>query len=135
LIVADANLLAYLLIEGEKTPRVQQVWERDPQWRLPPLWRHELLNILASYGKYGGATREEMLAVYRRADSLYTPHEHPVQLADALEIAIELQLSAYDAQYVSLARELDVQLVTEDGKLRKAVPGRTQSVEEFLRQK
>ena len=47
MIVVDVNVVAYLLIAGDKPSLAQQAWERDSHWRVPALWRHEMLNILA----------------------------------------------------------------------------------------
>ncbi len=54
MICVDVNVIAYLLIAGDKTELAQQAWAKDPQWRLPSLWRHELLNVLAAYVRSGG---------------------------------------------------------------------------------
>lgn len=49
-------------------------------------------------------------------------------LADAAKYAI----SGYDAQYIALAKSLNAPLITEDRKLRHAVPGIAFSIREFL---
>ena len=45
MIIADTNLVSYLLIEGERTVAVRRVHEKDPDWKLPTLWRSEFLNV------------------------------------------------------------------------------------------
>ncbi|HSG40567.1 MAG TPA: VapC toxin family PIN domain ribonuclease, partial [Thermoanaerobaculia bacterium] len=67
MIVVDTNVLAYLLIEGEKTELATAVWRLDPEWRLPVLWRHEFLNILATYVKAGGAEVSDAEQIWKEA--------------------------------------------------------------------
>jgi hypothetical protein len=48
MIVVDANVIAYLLIEGEFTESVTSLRSREPEWIAPRLWLDEFLNILAT---------------------------------------------------------------------------------------
>jgi len=52
-IVSDTNLVAYLLINGDHTATARAVYQRDPDWRLPPLWRAEFLNVLTTTVRKG----------------------------------------------------------------------------------
>ena len=52
-------------------------------------------------------------------------------MSHALEIAVLNRVSAYDAQYVALARRLDVPLITEDRRLRQSFPDRCLSMQGF----
>ena len=45
MIVADTNLIAYNFVEGLFTEDAQRVLARDSDWRAPPQWRGELLNV------------------------------------------------------------------------------------------
>lgn len=57
---------------------------------------------------------------------------HGVSHQVALAIADEYSISAYDGCFVALAEQLDTQLITEDRRLRRAVPDRTMSVGEAV---
>jgi predicted nucleic acid-binding protein len=48
--------------------------------------------------------------------------------AQALESATEFGISAYDARFIALAKQMRVKLVTEDTKLQAAVPSWTVSL-------
>lgn len=122
MIVVDANVLAYLLIDGPKSRQARALLERDPEWAVPPLWRHEFLNILAASvrtGRLGLAQAEGLLG---HAVRLLEDNERQPDMAAALRLAARHKLSAYDAQYVALAQHLGVLCVSEDAKLRAAAP-------------
>jgi predicted nucleic acid-binding protein len=57
--------------------------------------------------------------------------EQQPEMEYALSLAIQHGISAYDAQYVALAASLDAQLVSEDKKLQRVLPGRVVSMTNF----
>ena len=131
MIAADTNTIAYYLIEGENTSLAHRVWAKDPEWIVPQLWRHEFLNVLAIYGRSGGLGLEQCVATWQRALVLLRGRERPVDLSEALAVAIENQVSAYDAQFIALARSIGVMLVTNDMKLLSKFPGIAVSMNAF----
>ena len=134
MIVIDTNLVAYALIEGARTALAFQVQEKDAQWRLPVLWQHEFLNILATYVQHAGMEPHEALAIWDRALTLLTPCERLVDMTLALHLALTHRVSAYDAQFIALAQSLNVVCLTEDRRLLKAFPHRTMSMRQFCSQ-
>ena len=122
MIVVDVNVVAYYVIEGEKTALARELMQREPDWRLPDLWRHEYLNVLATYARQGGATLEQARVLWRRAVELFGPREQATDAEAALTLAIQAPVSAYDGQYLALAHRLGTVLVTEDRRLLKAFP-------------
>lgn len=58
----------------------------------------------------------------------HIPTLHSVVNAQALENAMHFGISADDARFISLAKQLKLKLVTEDAKLRVAVPSWTTSL-------
>jgi len=121
-IVVDSNVVAYTFLEGVQTQLALKVRDLDPDWRLPELWRHEYLNILATYARHGGATLATTGRLWRRASRLLASSPKPVDMLLALELAARHNLSAYDAQFMALAVTLGVRCVTEDRALLKAFP-------------
>lgn len=134
MIVADTNILAYFLIEGERTATAQALWQADSRWRLPALWRHEFVNILATYVRAGGAPLADMQQIRQTADSLFTPMECDVAMSDVLELAVNHGISAYDAQFVALAQTFDVPLVSEDKRLQNRCPGTVFGMDAYLKE-
>ena len=131
MIVVDVNIVAYFLIEGEKTKSARDLVRREPDWRLPVLWRHEYLNVLATFARKGGATIAEAQSLWRRGIELLGPREHSVDMESALVLATENRISAYDAQYIALAQQLRTICVTEDQRLLRTFPTLTRKMQAF----
>jgi len=121
-IVADTNLVAYLLLPGERTRTAERVLDVDPVWAAPLLWRSELRNILATQVRAGRLGLADAQAVADQAERLLAGREYTVATAPVLELASSSGCAAYDCELVVLARELDVTLVTADGAVLDAFP-------------
>lgn len=125
--LVDTNILAYLLIEGDRTPAAQALYARDPDWRSEGFIMVELSNILATYVRTQAMTLQQGLDLLAIAQTLM-PALTSLQHSQALGIATEFTISAYDARFIALAKQMRVKLVTEDAKLRAAVPDWTISL-------
>lgn len=132
MIVVDVNVIAYLLIAGEKTAEARAVWELDADWIVPDLWRHEFLNILATYVRHGGTSVETATALWVSAIALFEGKESAAGPVATLELAERHQVSAYDAQYLAVALDYDAKLITEDKALLRAVPQRCMMMRDFI---
>jgi predicted nucleic acid-binding protein len=119
-IVADTNLVSYLLIAGEHTDDARGVWERDSEWVLPSLWRSEYLSVLTTSVRAKVLTREQALAAWRAGIRLFGEAEHDPDGEAVLAAALTYGISAYDAHFVVVAKDLNVPLVTGDRALQKA---------------
>jgi predicted nucleic acid-binding protein len=133
-IVVDVNVIAYLLIAGEKTADAQALRELDTDWIVPDLWRDEFLNILATYIRQGGTDLESAKKAWQTATDLFDATERRADPITALELAHRHRLSAYDAQYLAVAFNLNLKLITEDKALRQAAPQHCATMSEFLEQ-
>lgn len=131
MIVVDVNVIAYALIAGERTPAALAVRRRDREWVVPELWRQEFLSILVQYVRFRGMTEAAACALLERAESLLLPLERPVGLPSALALAARHGISAYDAQYLELARALGTRCVTGDEELWRKLPRLAVSMEDF----
>jgi predicted nucleic acid-binding protein len=53
MVVVDTNILAYLLIAGDRTREAQALYGRDSDWKSEAFLLVEFSNILASYQRLG----------------------------------------------------------------------------------
>jgi predicted nucleic acid-binding protein len=62
------------------------------------------------------------------AEALLAGREFEVDSQRVLELVRDSDCSAYDCEFIALALQLDVKLVTMDARLRRAFPARTVSL-------
>jgi predicted nucleic acid-binding protein len=122
-IVADTNLLAYLVLGGAEQPLATGVARRDAAWAVPQLWRSEFRNILAGYMRLGRLGLAGAWAAHEVADRLVAGREYAVRGHDVLRLVESSRCSAYDCEFAALAQHLAVPLVTWDKQLLRGFPG------------
>jgi predicted nucleic acid-binding protein len=132
-IVADTNLIAYLLIQGNQTADAEAVLRKDSVWAAPLLWRSELRNVLALYLRQKQHTLADVLQYVQEAETLLEGNEYHVKSDWVLRLADQSGCSAYDCEFVALAQTLNVPLVTSDGRLLRSFPSVAVSMGDFLR--
>jgi len=130
-IVADTNTIAYLLIAGERTPQARKVLKRDAEWAAPLLWRSEFRSVIAFYLRRKLMSLAQALQITEEAENLMRGAEFEVTSTRVLSLAAESQCSAYDCEFVALAQELGVSLITSDGRILSEFPSTAVSPEEF----
>jgi len=118
-IVVDTNVIAYLFLPGEHTGAAEAVFRADPEWTAPWLWRSEFRNVLATFVRLERIELAAAQAIQEEAEQLFATREFAVDSAAVLELAAQSGCSAYDCEFVALARYLDVPLVSADRKLKK----------------
>jgi len=132
MIVADTNLVAYLLLEGPLLELAEQAYRKDPEWLAPTLWRSEFRNILAGLMRRGQLDLPGATALCKEADSLVTVPDPQPDGGEILRLAQASGCTAYDCEFVALAQRLGVTLVTSDRQVLNAFPETTLSPQDFL---
>lgn len=117
MIVVDTNVIAYLYLPNEHTQMAEQLLAHDPEWAAPLLWRSELRNVLALYVRQQLLDLDGAYAIQTEAESLVAEREYDVGSLDVLTLACSSGCSAYDCEFVALARHLKTRLVTVDQQL------------------
>jgi len=131
-IVADTNLISYFLLEDSHSEIAVQVYQKDSDWIAPFLWRSEFRNIIALYVRQAILTSDESLAVMDTAIELMTGQEYAVSSYKVLQLAHQSNQSAYDCEFVAVAEDMEIPLVTSDKKLLKAFPEIAISPQDFV---
>jgi predicted nucleic acid-binding protein len=121
-IVVDTNVIAYLYLPSDYTKQAEALLARDADWAAPVLWRSEFRNTLAGFMRRKAISFEAARDLQLEAESLLAGAEHEVDSRLVMELVRDSDCSAYDCEFVALAKMLDMKLVTMDAKLLKAFP-------------
>ena len=122
MIVVDTNILAYLYLPTEHTQKVEALLANEPEWIAPTLWRSEFRNVLALYIRKNLLTFDQALAIQGEAEALLQDNEFIVNSHDVLQLVQNSECSAYDCEFVALAQNMNVQMITMDKKILKNFP-------------
>lgn len=131
MIVVDTNVMAYLFLGGEKTPQARSTLRKDPVWAAPILWRSEFRNVLAMYLRQGRLGLSDAFELVREAESLLNGSEYQVESGKVLNLVSSSRCSAYDCEFVVLAQDLGVRLVTSDKRILEDFPSVAVSMDTF----
>ena len=117
--VVDSSVLGAIMF-GEPELAQAEALISDAQLVAPTLLGYELANIAWKKAKRHPSKSADIAAALRLALELKLTHVE-VDHGQVLEIALEKNVTAYDASYLWLARSLKAQLATFDRKLRAAL--------------
>jgi len=132
-IVVDHSVLVYFWLPGEFTELAEAARETDGVWAAPVLWRAEFRNVLAGYLREKLLTEAEANAAYLNAQKDLGAQEFTVPTERILKLVLASECSAYDCEYVALAQDLGVALVTTEKQILRAFPKTAVSLENFAK--
>ncbi len=131
MIVVDTNVIGYLYLASERSAQAERALLLDPEWVAPVLWRSEFRNVLALYIRKGLLSLESALRIMEEATALMRGGEYEVASHQVLALVRESTCSAYDCEFVALARDLGVPLVTVDRRILEQFPDDAISLDEY----
>lgn len=132
MIVVDANVLVYRLVNGPRTPDVILLVQHDAMWSAPLLWRSEVRNALAMHMRAEQITQRDAESALLIGESCLLGGERRVSDQAVFNLIARSKCSSYDCEYVALAETLGTILVTEDQALLKAFPQRCRSIKQVI---
>ncbi len=133
MIVVDSTIIAARILTSALTSKAKQVEEKDPVWIVPVLWRYEFQNILATSIKARQITAYHAWDVWQRVSDILVENESEPSPAKVIDLIAQYGITAYDGQFIALAMEMEVPLITEDRELRGKFPRFAVSMDKFLK--
>jgi predicted nucleic acid-binding protein len=132
-IVVDTNVVAGLWLPTSTSAASERVLARDPDWAVPLLWRSEFRSVLAAYLRRGAIDLARAGAIAEDAEAHLQGREYEVPSHRVLHHVARSACSAYDCEFVTLADELGVPLVTHDRAVLTAFPRIARQPERYVR--
>ncbi len=131
MIVVDTNVVARFVLRGTDSGTADRVLERDPSWLAPALVRSEIRNVLATSMRTSRITLAEACDAASRAEDVVSVADAGNSTDAVLALADRSGCTAYDCEFVSVAIDLGVPLVTSDRQVLAAFPEVAVSPEAF----
>lgn len=122
MIVVDTNVMVHFLLGEEWGPEADQLNERDPAWAAPVILISEFHNVLLGYVRRGDMGPDQAKSIIYDASTVLADRVIAVSSPRVIDVALECGLTAFDAEFVALARTLGVPLVTLDGAILRSAP-------------
>jgi predicted nucleic acid-binding protein len=132
MIIVDANLIGALFLRSEQTPLAARIFERDPDWYAPLLWQSEVRSLLTSYLRHKLITLDKAAKIMEEVHALMMEHERHVSSSLVLELVAASRCTSYDCEYVALAKEMKLTLVTFDKEIVGEFPGTAIFPQDFV---
>ena len=134
MIVVDNDVISYFWLDADRTDAARATRERNADWVAPRLWRSEFRNVLYQHMRHRDLPLDDALRIAREVEADMADQTYEVATPDVLRLVEATGHSAYDCEYVALARRLGVSLVTGDKRLSDLFPDTAVLLESFVQQ-
>lgn len=132
MIVVDTNVISYLYLTSEYSNLAEQLFLKNSSWSAPLLWRSEFRNVLSFYVRKEIVTLQDAIQLFETAASLLHGNEYEINSTQVLKLSQYSGCSAYDCEFVNLAQDLCVPLITMDKKILQNFQGTALSIQEYI---
>lgn len=132
MIVVDTNVISYVYLSSEYSVIAEHLFLKNPTWAAPLLWRSEFRNVLSFYVRKQIITLHDAMLIFETAETLLQGREYEVNSNQVLKLSQESGCSAYDCEFVNLAQDLNVPLVTMDKKILANFANTALSIQNYI---
>lgn len=133
MIVVDTCIIIYLNQISPFSELAEAVYDKDPYWIYPSIWEDEYLNVLAKKARMENLPLQRAIEHFRDVKKCFQYNEKRIDKTLALQVAMECDITVYDAQFIALANHFSVSLITQDKELIKKCPHCVITMEQFLK--
>jgi len=121
-IVVDTSVIASLWVPNNMEELAYQVLKKDSDWVAPLLWQSEIRNVFALYLRKNILELSTILQSIQEAENLMESNTYEVNSTQVLQLVQNSNCSSYDCEFVALADDLGVSLVSFDKQITREFP-------------
>ncbi|HEY5824571.1 MAG TPA: type II toxin-antitoxin system VapC family toxin [Cyclobacteriaceae bacterium] len=132
MIVVDTNVLAYLYFPGVRNKIIEELQLKSPTWIAPILWKSEFRNVASLYYRKGLVTFEGVIEALDKAEELMSGYEEEVSSKDVFAMVRSSKCSSYDCEFIAMANNLRLPLITYDKLILQEYPDIALTPEVYL---
>ena len=132
MIVADTNVVLQFVVGDDGSDDAALLYSEDPVWAAPTILVSELRNVLLGFVRRGTLGPDHVKSMCDDAARMLGDRIDDVPHDRVIDTALECGLTAYDAEFVVLARTLGVHLATSDREILAGAPDVAVSVREAI---
>lgn len=114
--------MVQLVAVGDEYAAAAELLRKDAAWSAPPTLMSELRNVLVGFVRRGAITEGQANAMAEDASGILGERIAGVSGRQSIAAALECGLTAYDSEFVVLARSLGVPLATLDRAILSRAP-------------
>ncbi len=122
MIVVDTNILAQFWLPSDHTELCEQLFQWDPEWVAPVLWKSEFRNVVILYMRKNLIDLPEAIQITEKAENQMKEREFHVNTVQVYSLANKSVCSSYDCEFITLAEELNTKLITIDKQILHSFP-------------
>ena len=123
------------MLKSKNSSKAKSALRKDSNWIAPILWKSEFRNVLALYMRKDMIELEHARNIMEEAERLMQGGEYTVPSSQILSLVKSSGCTAYDCEYIALAKEFNIQLVTTDKKLLSSFPKTSISLDRYVENK
>ena len=131
MIVVDTNIITYFYLKTDLSELAENLYKKESEWVVPMLWRSEFKNVLTTFIKRKFISLNDAIQILELSEALFAEKEYEINSVQVLNLACTSGCSAYDCEFVSLAENLNISLVTMDKQVLKAFPSLAVSLQNY----
>lgn len=122
MIVVDTNILAHFWLPSDYTELCDQLFQWDSEWVAPILWRSEFRNVVTLYLRKKLIDISRALQITEKAERQMKDQMYQVNSSQVYILVNKSDCSSYDCEFISLAEELNIKLITMDKQILRSFP-------------